>query len=588
MDFSQRVNVACRFEWMDSFNDRLPAPSGIMSATTANRRVLAITDSEPTAPEILSRLGDDIEIVAVASAEDAVQFMEHGSYDLIVADASVFDQLAHLRDVERHAFKLLETMGQGACIYDACGTVLWANPKMKAFPDDLFDKIIDSCHKTFDSRIDQAATKPAHMRARQFCATAGTDRHFDVTVTPIADLEGTVQQYSALVVETTHSTRLQKKIDAIDMAGRELVRLDLEDTSGMSADERLRLLENKILRYLHDLLHFDNFAVLLIEKKSNRLEMVLQHGMSEEGQNLKLSVDVNNNGISGYVAETGRSYICHDTHNDPRYLLGLETARSSLTVPLRLHDKIIGVLDLESDEPAAFNEDDRQFAEMLGRYVAMALNMLDLLIIERYESTGKLADDVIEEIGGPLNDIVTEAGNIMEEYIGNDDLRNRLHAIIDNAKAIKDRVRDVANPEAGIRGRYGVEKTSDPLLSGKTVLIADDEEIIRETIGGVLRGCGCTVQTAVNGADAIEQLEAQSFDLVLADIKMPHKTGYEVFAAARDRSPQTAVILMTGFGYDPHHSIVRARKDGLNAVLFKPFKVDQLLAEIRTALQPAS
>ena len=45
---------------------------------------------------------------------------------------------------------------------------------------------------------------------------------------------------------------------------------------------------------------------------------------------------------------------------------------------------------------------------------------------------------------------------------------------------------------------------------------------------------------------------------------------------------------MTGFGYDPHHSIVRARKDGLNAVLFKPFKVEQRLAEIRTALQPAS
>jgi DNA-binding NtrC family response regulator len=41
---------------------------------------------------------------------------------------------------------------------------------------------------------------------------------------------------------------------------------------------------------------------------------------------------------------------------------------------------------------------------------------------------------------------------------------------------------------------------------------------------------------------------------------------------------------MTGFGYDPSHSIVRARKEGLNAVLFKPFKVDQLLAEIRKAL----
>jgi hypothetical protein len=45
------------------------------------------------------------------------------------------------------------------------------------------------------------------------------------------------------------------------------------------------------------------------------------------------------------------------------------------------------------------------------------------------------------------------------------------------------------------------------------------------------------------------------------------------------------VILTTGFGYDPNHSIIRARREGLAAVLFKPFKVDQLLGELRTALK---
>jgi two-component system, sensor histidine kinase SagS len=44
------------------------------------------------------------------------------------------------------------------------------------------------------------------------------------------------------------------------------------------------------------------------------------------------------------------------------------------------------------------------------------------------------------------------------------------------------------------------------------------------------------------------------------------------------------VILMTGFGYDPHHSIVRASQEGLSSVMFKPFKVDQLLEEVRKAL----
>ena len=66
---------------------------------------------------------------------------------------------------------------------------------------------------------------------------------------------------------------------------------------------------------------------------------------------------------------------------------------------------------------------------------------------------------------------------------------------------------------------------------------------------------------------------------------MPDKTGYDVFAAARKKSLTLPVILMTGFGYDPNHCIVRASQEGLQAVLFKPFKVDQLLSEIRKALQ---
>jgi len=66
---------------------------------------------------------------------------------------------------------------------------------------------------------------------------------------------------------------------------------------------------------------------------------------------------------------------------------------------------------------------------------------------------------------------------------------------------------------------------------------------------------------------------------------MPDKTGYEVFAAAQRLNAAIPVILMTGFGYDPNHSIVRASQEGLQAVLFKPFKVDVLLSEVRKALQ---
>ncbi len=139
-------------------------------------------------------------------------------------------------------------------------------------------------------------------------------------------------------------------------------------------------------------------------------------------------------------------------------------------------------------------------------------------------------------------------------------------------------------------GVVGVRSTSrlreDPVLSGKRILIADDEDIIRETVRDVLVGYGCEVTAVSEGAAAIKKISAEPpFDLVLSDIKMPQKNGYEVFAAAKNANPKTPVILTTGFGYDPNHAIIRARREGLAAVLFKPFKVDQLLDQIRAALK---
>jgi DNA-binding NtrC family response regulator len=69
---------------------------------------------------------------------------------------------------------------------------------------------------------------------------------------------------------------------------------------------------------------------------------------------------------------------------------------------------------------------------------------------------------------------------------------------------------------------------------------------------------------------------------------MPHRNGYEIFAAARRRDATVPVILMTGFGYDPNHCVVRASQEGLAAVLFKPFQAERLVDEVRKALLAAT
>lgn len=558
-----------------------------MSDATTNlttRKVLFVSGRGRQPTELLELFGSAANVTTVRSFDDALTAMRREVFDLVVSDQGDFLALERAA-ASQQATAILESIGQGICIVDMNGRALYANPAMQAFPADLTQQVCQQCRRAFATRDNEHdATRAGPHRVRRFSMQAGRDQHFEVTATPILDSNQQLQQIVAVVWDVTSARRLQARIDAIDMAGRELVQLGSEATAALSIEDRLRLLEEQILRYTNDLLHFDNFAVLLIDKKTNKLEIVVEHGMSERTQRLELYVSPEGNGISGYVAATGRSYICHDIRNDPRYIEGLASAQSSLTVPMRLHDKIIGVFDIESEQPNAFNEEDRQFTEILARYIALALNTLDVLVTERHRTTGRLADDVSSEIAGPLNDILTEAVTLMEEYIGHDDLRRRLSSISDNVSEIKRTIREVASPKGGLLGRRIQTPTADPVLSGKRILVADDEEIIRETIAGVLTRHGCEVETAADGLAAIAMIEGRRYDVVIADIKMPHKTGYEIFASVTTHSPSTPVVLMTAFGYDPSHSIVRARREGLAAVLFKPFKVEQLLTELRTAV----
>src|SRR4030095_15730568 len=298
----------------------------------------------------------------------------------------------------------------------------------------------------------------------------------------------------------------------------------------MNVGQRLKLLEDKIIRYTRDLMHFDHFAIRLLDRKSNKLELVICVGLPPEARDVELLASTAGNGISGFVAATGRSYICPDVERDPRYVMGAEQARSSLTVPLRLHDKVIGIFNIESRQRAAFNEDDRQCAEIFGRYVAVALNILDLLVVERAGTAHKVADDVCAEAAGPINDIVWNAKSLMDDYIASEALRNKLQQILDNAEGIRRCLRQAAEGPNTVLGMGEVKVEDDPIIAGRSVLIADDEPNIRNTIADVLRKYHAEVSVAQSGVDAITQLEQREFDLVVSDIRMPDKTGYDVFA----------------------------------------------------------
>jgi DNA-binding response OmpR family regulator len=81
----------------------------------------------------------------------------------------------------------------------------------------------------------------------------------------------------------------------------------------------------------------------------------------------------------------------------------------------------------------------------------------------------------------------------------------------------------------------------------------------------------------------------QAYHAIIADIRLPDISGYELFLRLGELMDRPPLILMTGFGYDPGHSIVKARQAGLRAgaVLCKPFRLDQLLEIVESIVQPA-
>ncbi|HHI87962.1 MAG: response regulator [Candidatus Cloacimonas sp. 4484_140] len=119
----------------------------------------------------------------------------------------------------------------------------------------------------------------------------------------------------------------------------------------------------------------------------------------------------------------------------------------------------------------------------------------------------------------------------------------------------------------------------------KTILIVDDEQDTLDYLSYVLPKRNFKVITADNGFDALQIVREQHIDLVLSDIAMPDMDGYELYSQIRDFDDTIPIVMMTGFGYDPNHVLVKAKKDGLHDIIFKPFEIDDLVHMIKNALE---
>ena len=119
----------------------------------------------------------------------------------------------------------------------------------------------------------------------------------------------------------------------------------------------------------------------------------------------------------------------------------------------------------------------------------------------------------------------------------------------------------------------------------KSILIVEDEELLRSTLGGCLRGEGYVVDLANDGIDGFEKATARPFDLIILDVMLPSSSGRDVCRDIRQAGTATPILLLTS--QSRKTEAVLGLRLGADDFVTKPFHAAELLARIEALLRRA-
>ncbi len=117
----------------------------------------------------------------------------------------------------------------------------------------------------------------------------------------------------------------------------------------------------------------------------------------------------------------------------------------------------------------------------------------------------------------------------------------------------------------------------------EAILIADDEAGVRESLAEVLRDAGYAVETAVDGAGALQAIDEHDFAVVITDLRMPGADGLAVLRKVREVAPQTVPLVMTAHG--SVDTAVEALRAGAADYILKPVVFDDVIAKVSRLLE---
>jgi len=559
--------------------------------SSSRPKVLYLGGTHDNLIDLRGHLGTDVEVVEIHSPVRVLSELSRNDCVAVYCDA---DHFAGASDVARliRNDRILEEMPDGVVLLDSDNTIIWSNGRLRVWTG-RESVVGENFYQVLGSpEILGPDFCPFHTALSQRVASASTlrcadNRYYRIHAAPLIELgQETPVNIVVTIRDVSAEVLQQQKLAAIHQAGVELADLTTDEVANLSIDERIELLKSNILECTQDVLQLDVVEIRMLQQETTELVPIMDVGIVPSAAKRRLYASTDGNGVTGFVAATGKSYICEHTTEDPLYIEGSEGARSSLTVPLMLHEQVIGTLNVESPEANAFTESDLQFLEIFARNVAVALNTLELLVAEKASTAAASVEAIHSAVAMPVDEILIDAVKVMECYIGHEpEVVERLQGILRNARDIKRVIQKVGQSMTPtVASPHLDEAGSRPALAGKRILVVDADESVRSAAHALLERYHCIVETAQDANSAcslVRNLGADTtYDVILADIKLPEMNGYELLCKLKESLTDVPLVLMTGFGYDPGHAIVKARQEGLRGVLYKPFRLDQLVSTL--------
>lgn len=560
-------------------------------------KILYLGGGHDAQVELQKRLGAEVDVVEMKSSSKVLALMGRQDYAGVYVDA---DRFAEANDVGRFLQndRILRGMPEAVLLVDSENTILWGNGRLAEWTkqDDLvgknFYQVLGS-PEILGPDFCPLHTAQTSQTPSQSVLRCLENKYYRLHAAPVAEAGDVVspshpaQRLIVTIHDISAEMLQQQKLAAIHQAGIELADLVPDDVSCLDYNERVGLLKDNILHCMQDVLHLDVIEIRMLDQETEELTPLMAVGMAPEAAQRRLWARENDNGVTGYVAATGKSYLCGNALDDPLFLEGAKGARSSLTVPLMLHDDVIGTLNVESPELEAFNDSDLQFLEIFARNVAAALNTLELLAVEKATTTAANVEAIHSAVAMPVDDILNEAVNVMERAQNLDpDIVCRLQRILCNARDIKRVIQQVgqnmtpveAFPVAGL-----VEPR--PLMVGRRILVVDPDETVRAAAHEMLERYGCVVETAHDGAEARSMVRSlgpdAQYDVIMTEVKLPDMNAYVLLQKLREVTDYVPLVMITGFVYDSDHTMLKVRGEGYPYVLYKqPFRAEQVEAAV--------